>query len=150
MTTTSDETTLGPRHRATGWWSLVLFVTLGLALEMLHGLKANWYLDLANETRRHLLTLAHAHGTLVALVNLAFATLPAGVMAASARRLRAASACLLAAQVLLPLGFLLGGLWPLGGDPGLGIAAVPAGAAALLVAVLLTALSLRSEGPARS
>lgn len=143
--TTDADSILARRHRAAGWWFLVVFVSLGLALEMLHGFKAGWYLDLSNETRRHLLTLAHAHGTLLALVNLAFATLPPRLLGGPSARIRVASACLVAAQILLPAGFLLGGLWPAGGDPGLGIAAVPVGAAALLAGALLTALSLRDD-----
>jgi len=144
--TDSPDSGLARRHRAAGWWFLVLFVSLGLALEMLHGFKSPWYLDLSNETRRHLLTLAHAHGTLLALVNLAFAALPGALLAAPPPRLKAASACLLVAQLLLPAGFFLGGLWPLAGDPGLGIAAVPVGAAALLLGALLTATSLGTGG----
>lgn len=143
---TDAESRLARLHRAAGWWSLVLFVSLGFGLEMLHGFKAGWYLDLSNETRRHLLTLAHAHGTLLALVNLAFATLPPRLLDEPGAKVRAASTFLLAAQLLLPAGFFLGGLEPVGGDPGLGIAAVPVGAAALLLGVLLTALSLRDGG----
>lgn len=142
--------TLAARHRTAGWWGLALFVAVGIALEALHGFKIGWYLDLSNETRRHLLTLGHAHGTLVALVSLAFATLPGASAAAPSRGLRAASPLLLAAQVALPAGFLLGGLGATGGDPGLGIVAVPVGAACLLAACVLAALSTgaRSRGAA--
>ena len=50
-----------------------------------------------------------------------------------------ASRCLLAALVLIPLGFLLGGAYTHRGDPGLGILLVPPGALCLFVAVFLTA-----------
>lgn len=135
-------TDLQRRHRVFGWWSLVFFVSLGLVLEALHGFKIGWYLDLSNETRRHLMTLGHAHGTLVALVNLAFAATPAAAEATPPRPVKVASACLIAAGLLLPIGFLLGGLAPSGGDPGLAIVGVPIGAAALLLAALLTAIAV--------
>ncbi|MFQ5556715.1 MAG: hypothetical protein ACE5GB_04305, partial [Acidimicrobiales bacterium] len=61
------------RHFRFGWWSLLLFLTLGIALETLHGLKIGWYLNVSNQTRRLLWTLSHAHGTLLALVHIAFA-----------------------------------------------------------------------------
>ena len=65
------------RHMRFGWASLLAFLTLGLALEGLHGLKVGWYLDVASSTRRLMFTLGHAHGTLLALVNIAYAlTIP--------------------------------------------------------------------------
>src|SRR4030095_671769 len=65
------------RHLQFGWWSLLIFLTLGLTLEALHGFKESIYLNVSNEMRRLMWTLAHAHGTLLALVHIAFAvTLP--------------------------------------------------------------------------
>ena len=43
---------------------------------------------------------------------------------------------------LLPLGFLLGGIYTYGGDPGDGILLVPVGAVLLLVAVFVMAWSI--------
>lgn len=40
---------------------------------MLHGFKVGLYLDVDHSARRHMWTLAHTHGTLLALVNIAFA-----------------------------------------------------------------------------
>lgn len=60
-------------HLRVGWWSLLVFLTLGLALEALHGFKLGWRLDVSNQTRPLTWTLAHAHGTLLATVNIAFA-----------------------------------------------------------------------------
>src|SRR5262245_7865048 len=63
-----------PRHHLLiGWWGLLVFLTMGLVLEGFHGFKVGFYLDVANETRRLLWTLAHAHGTLLALINIGFA-----------------------------------------------------------------------------
>src|SRR5712692_3117025 len=58
------------RHNAFGWWLLFVSSTLGLLLELLHGFKVQAYLAVSNETRRLMWTLAHAHGVLIALVNL--------------------------------------------------------------------------------
>jgi hypothetical protein len=127
------------RHLTFGWWSLLVFLTLGILLESLHGLKVGWYLSVANESRRLMLTLAHAHGTLLALVHLAFAATACGDATDAGDWRRFASPCLVAAGVLLPGGFLLGGLFVYGGDPGLGVLLVPAGAALLLASVALTA-----------
>ena len=134
---------LARRHASWGWWSLLVFLTLGIALELMHGFKLDWFLSAANETRRLLWRLAHAHGTLLGLVHLAFAwTLR--VSSEDGRRWRGiASACLIGATVLLPAGFLLGGIVVHGGDPNRSILLVPVGAALLFVAVLLTALRSR-------
>lgn len=127
-------------HLRLGWWWLALFVAVGLGLEALHGMKVGAYLDLSQAPRRHMWTLAHAHGTLVGLLHLGLAaTLHAWPGLAEARGVRLASRCLIAAGVLLPLGFLLGGVWILGGDPGLGVLLVPPGGLLLLLAALLMA-----------
>ena len=73
------------RHRRFGWWSLLVFVTFGLVLETLHGFKLDAYLNLSNETRRLLWTLAHAHGTALAIVNILFGL---GLERATARALQ--------------------------------------------------------------
>jgi hypothetical protein len=125
------------RHLRFGWWSLALFLSFGIVLEGLHGFKVRAYLDVGNETRRLMWTLAHAHGTLLSLVHIAWAgTLR---MLPSATRTGAISACLFAATALLPGGFFLGGVVIHAGDPGLGIVFVPAGALLLLCGVVLIA-----------
>lgn len=126
-------------HLKFGWWSLLLFLTLGIALETLHGFKIGWYLDVSNSTRRLMLTLAHAHGTLLGLVHIAFAITTRAARIAPGR---AASHCLRGASLLLPGGFFLGGLVVHGGDPGIGILLVPVGGLLLLIAVAMTARSL--------
>ena len=62
---------LADRNLRFGWWALLFFLSLGAVLETLQGFKIGWYLDVGNETRRLMFTLAHAHGTLLALVNIA-------------------------------------------------------------------------------
>ncbi len=135
--------TLAVRHLVFGWWTLLLFLTTGIVLEGLHGLKIGYYLDVANATRRLMWTLGHAHGTLLSLVSLAFAAATAFLRLPSIWIERVASPCLLAANVLMPLGFFLGGLYIYAGDPGLGIVLVPLGALLLLSGVLLTACHIR-------
>jgi len=121
-----------------GWWSLCIFGALGLLLETLHGFKFRAYLDVTNETRRLMWTLAHAHGTLLGLVHLAFAvSLP--FLRLDSRRLRLASRSLVGASALLPGGFFLAGIRFYQGDPGLGIILVPVGAVLLLLTSGLTA-----------
>jgi hypothetical protein len=124
-------------HLRFGWWWLLLFLSLGIGLEALHGFKIDWYL--AYGTRREMWRLAHAHGTLLALVHLAFAaTLPLAARV-KGRWQSVASRCLTGAAIALPTGFFLGGLYLYSADPGLGIVLVPLGAVLLFVAVLLTA-----------
>jgi hypothetical protein len=130
---------LADLHLRIGWWTLLVVLVLGSALEAFHGFKVQWYLAVTNETRRHLWTLAHAHGTLLGLINIAFGlTLRARPrLGASPRAL--ASRALLVATALLPGGFFLGGSMIYAGDPGLGVLLVPLGAALLALSVFLTA-----------
>ena len=60
------------KHLLVGWGALLLFVTLGVVLESLHGFKVAWYHNVGMETRRLTWRLAHAHGTFLAVVNLCF------------------------------------------------------------------------------
>ena len=113
-------------------------------LEVFHGFKVGWYLNVSNETRRLMWTLAHAHGTLLGLMHLAFAVTAHLLPAWPAKSRALASHCLLAASVLIPGGFFLGGVVIYSGDPGLGILLVPLGAVFLFAAVFLTARATRS------
>lgn len=133
------------RHLRFGWWSLLFFLTLGMLLEAMHGFKVGWYLDASNSTRRLMWTLSHAHGTLLALVNIAFAATLALLPGQAARSRRLVSPCLMGATLLLPGGFLLGGVVVYDGDPGVGIFLLPVGALLLFVAVLLTASGVASR-----
>ena len=138
---------LARRHLLLGWWSLLIFLSLGLLLEALHGFKIGFYMDLANATRRHVWTLAHAHGTLLGLVNLAFAASLKQFCDGGESWPALASPALIGATILLPGGFFLGGVVVYAGDPGLGVLLVPVGAALLIVAVWATARGLSARGP---
>ncbi|MDC0721570.1 hypothetical protein [Nannocystis bainbridge] len=132
------------RHLRSGWLCLLVFLAAGLALESLHGLKVAAYLDLDQAVRRHMWTLAHAHGALLGLVHLGLAaTARAHPSLATCSHGHVASVSLDLASLLLPLGFFLGGLWHYAGDPGLGVLLVPVGGALLVLAALQVLLGLR-------
>jgi hypothetical protein len=134
------------RHHQIGWWGLLVFLTLGIVLETLHGFKVGFYLDPAYRLRRLLWTLAHAHGTLLALVQIVFALGLGRFGAWTARRLKLASFFLIDALVLLPAGFFLGGIGHGEVDPSPGVLLVPIGAVLLLIAVGLIALAASAVG----
>jgi hypothetical protein len=131
------------RHLRFGWWSLLLFLSLGAVLEGLHGFKVGWYLDAGNDARRLMLTLAHAHGTLLALVHIVLAVTVRSAGGAEATWIQRASPALIAASVLLPGGFFAGGVWTQAGDAGRGVLLVPVGALALCLGVFVVARGMR-------
>jgi len=119
-----------PLNLRAGLWALFVFACLGLMLEGLHGFKAGLYLDVSNETRRLLWRLAHAHGALLGLLNACFA-----LLAQHFPRLddRLAGRALLLALLLMPAGFLLGGAFARGADPGASVGLAAAGGLALVL-----------------
>ena len=128
------------RNLRFGWWSLLIFLSLGGVLEILHGFKIGWYVDVGNDVRRLMFTLAHAHGTALALVNIA-----AGLTARNVKGLplrSSVSFSLVWAGILFPVGFFLGGVVTYGGDPGLGIWLVPVAALLLVYSVARLAFDL--------
>ncbi len=140
-----SESDLAPWCRRVGAWGLFLWLLSGLTLEGLHGFKLAAYLE--DALRREMWTLAHAHGTLLSLACLVLAW--AGPLASlPLQRARASDRLFAAGAVLLPLGFLLGGISHSEADPGLGILLVPIGgllAASALVPLL--AATTRPKGP---
>ena len=128
-------------HFRWGWWSLLVFLSLGMLLEALHAFKAPYYLDADRSTRRLMWTLAHAHGTLFALIHLAFAAFVCthGNWPKLSRKI--CSRALMASGILLPAGFFFGGLYIYDGDPGLFVYLVPPGALLAWIAVFLAAKS---------
>ena len=126
------------RHFVLGWIFLPAFMLLGLTLETLHGFKVQWYLSVANETRRFLFTLAHAHGVLLGLLNVVFALSLKSVGNVS-RASTIASGLLVSGSLLLPFGFLLGGVVVYGGDPDLFIVLSPLGGLLLVLGLIAAA-----------
>ena len=124
---------------------MLVFLTLGLVLEFLHGFKVSLYLDPDKELRRELWTLAHAHGTLLSLVQLLFSAAITSGHFRSPRRAKLCSVLLLGATLLLPGGFFLGGVAPTEWDPWIGIIWVPLGGLFLLGGVLVAAIEVGSN-----
>ena len=123
-----------------GWVSIAIWMSFGLLLEGLLGYKVPAFLEDAQ--RRELFRLAHTHGTLLAIVLIGaalcgrlFEIRPPSV-AVTALRLGA---------VLMPLGFLLGGIWHPEGDPGVGIWLVPPGALMVIFGAIATAIASRKK-----
>ena len=137
-----EQLAIARHHLRFGWWALLFFLSFGLVLEAMHGLKIGWYLDVGNEVRRLMWTLGHAHGALLSLVNMGFAVAVLVLPARNPRWQSIASRCLLGATVLLPGGFFLGGIVVYGGDPGLGVLPSPIGGTLLLIAAFLTAYGI--------
>lgn len=130
---------LAARRALTAGFCLLAFsLPLGLSLEALHALKVPVYLD--SPLRRELWTLAHAHGNLLGILCLVVGLLGPRLHAAPEQRLRLVH-WLIAGAVLMPLGFLLGGIGNREGDPSLGIALVPLGGVVLLVVLLRAAVA---------
>ena len=137
-----DEADQASRHLRFGWWTLLVFAALGLVLESLQGFKVAAYLDVSNETRRTMWRLAHTHGTLLGAINILFAlTRRSSPPSAVAPWI---SMTLIAATLLLPLGFFLGGIVFYAGDPGIGVLLVPIGGVLLLLALFW--IAWRSRG----
>lgn len=118
-----------------GWASIVIWMAMGLLMEGLLGYKAPDYLS--DPQRRELFRLAHSHGNLLGLILIASAW--------TARRYgfppRLAQIALQIGAAMMPVGFLLAGIWHREGDPGPAIWLVPPGA--LLTIFGVTAIVLR-------
>lgn len=129
-----------PLQLRAGLWALAVSTLLGLVLEVLHAFKLGLYLDVGNETRRLLWRLAHAHGTLLGMLNIGYALV---VRAFPKIEDELAGRLLLWALWLMPLGFLAGGAFARGADPGASVSVAAAGGIALLIALLRLALRAR-------
>jgi hypothetical protein len=103
---------------------MVFWLAFGLVLEFLIGTRNVAYLDVPY--RRELWRLAHAHGLLMGLVLVVFEG-QWGFARAGHRRLAVGGV------VLMPLGFLLGGLWSTASDPFVGVLLAPVGGLAFVL-----------------
>ncbi len=129
--------TLTPAERLLrqGWASIAVWMSVGLLLEGLLGYKVLAYLN--DPQRRELFRLAHTHGTLLGILLVAAAL----VLARDAAVPKAAHAALRIGAVLMPVGFLVAGIWHSEGDPGLAIWLVPPGALLVIYAAVAFALA---------
>lgn len=142
-----DARAVARRHLKFGWLLLCISLPAGLILEALHGFKVTWYLGPDAELRRLLFTLAHAHGTLLALLNIAYGltAVHLGLRSGLAGRM------LMVGAILLPAGFLGGGVVTYGGDPGPTVVLAPIGGVLLAAAILVigrNVLSATASEPA--
>jgi hypothetical protein len=131
------------RHGRFGWTTLLIWLTFGFALEMLHGFKITDYL--LDPIRREFWTLAHFHGVTLALVNLIYVHWTENEKLRPNRQ-NLASWALLGGSILMPVGFFSGGLIHFEGDPGLGIFLAPPGALLILITVLLQTMAIWRDG----
>jgi hypothetical protein len=120
-----------------GWVSLALWLAFGILLEGFNAFRSPAYMD--DTVRRDMFRLAHAHGTLMNIVLLVAAIC---VRIDLIRLTRMTSLGLRSSILLLPSGFLLGGIWHFKNEPGLGIFLVPVGAVILLATAVHISFSL--------
>jgi hypothetical protein len=120
------------------WLSIAIWMGFGLLLEGFLGYKVPIYLQ--DQQRRELFRLAHTHGTFLGLVLLAAAVV---IQRLNISPPRAARVAIRLGTGLMPLGFLVAGVWHSEGDPGMAIWLVPP--AALLVIFGVVALALASR-----
>ena len=132
-----------PVRRCTtvGFLLLAFSLPLGLTFEALHAMKVQVYLGSA--MRREMWTLAHAHGAMLGILLPVFAALAPCWIASDATR--GVSRLLVPGALLMPLGFLLGGVLNSEGDPSVGVLLVPIGGILVLVALVRAALVARAE-----
>ena len=124
-------------HLRASLWSLAGFLVMGLGLEAMIGLRVEALVD--DSLRREFFRLGHAHGGLLALVNvvLGWALERLATPRAWASRIRLAA---WSGALLVGLGFFGGGLWHGPTDPGPLVLLVPAGALMLVASLVATAL----------
>ena len=122
------------------WFGLAFWLAFGLLIEGLIGFRSPAYLQ--DPVRRELFRLAHAHGAAFSLL-LLIANLyvrkglstPPGLATGSLR----------IGTLLMPLGFLLGGVWHYESDPGAGIFLAPIGGLMIILGVFAIGLASHKE-----
>lgn len=128
-----------------GWLSIAVWMGFGLLLEGFLGYKIPAYLQ--DQQRRELFRLAHTHGTFLGLVLLAAAVV---IQRLNISPHRAARAAIRLGTGLIPLGFLIAGVWHSESDPGLAIWLVPPAALLVIFGVVAFALASRTSGETRN
>ena len=126
----------GKRNLRAGWWTLLVFVCLGILLEIGLGFRGHFYMDVSQQTRRLMWRLAHAHSTLLALLNIMYGLI---AVQSSNGGQQFGSRALLAASWLIPSGFFLAGLFAYQSTPGLATLLIPSGAVLLAIGIFLAA-----------
>jgi hypothetical protein len=120
-----------------GWISLACWIAFGILVEGFNAFRSPAYLD--DAVRREMFRLAHAHGTLLNIV-LLIAAISARLDLIRLSPMTSLGLC--SAVVLLPAGFLFGGLWHFKDEAGPAIVLVPIGAVLLLATAVYISLTL--------
>jgi vacuolar-type H+-ATPase subunit I/STV1 len=116
---------------------VAVWMTFGMLLEGLIGYKTPLYLQ--DPVRRELFRLAHAHGTLLSLLLLGVALVCDRFELNTSKIVTIILRC---GVVLMPIGFLLGGIWHYESDPGVGIWLVPVAAVMVVFGIVSLAIAL--------
>ena len=141
----AEKTTATPTGKASfsldaqAWISLAVFMTFGLLFEGLIGYRSPVYLN--DPMRRELFRLAHAHGTILSLL-----VLVADQYLVSRNKILPSSAvwALRIGAIMMPIGFLLGGISHTETDPHFLIILSPIGGVLLIFGTIsLSIASLR-------
>jgi len=127
-----------------GWLSIAVWMGFGLLLEGFLGYKIPAYLQ--DQQRRELFRLAHTHGTFLGLVLVAAAVV---IQRLNISPPRAARVAIRLGTGLMPLGFLIAGVWHSEADPGLAIWLVPPAALLVIFGVVAFALASLTRGENR-
>ena len=114
-----------------------VFLAAGLWLEAMFGLRAGGWVD--DPIRREFLRLGHAHGGVLALLNLGLSW-SMHRLRTPERWARAARVAAWAGALAVGAGFMAGGLWHGATDPGPPVLVVPAGALSILAALVVVVL----------
>ena len=132
------------RHLRLSLALAALFLAMGLWLEAMIGLRVRGWID--DPLRREFLRLGHAHGGLLALLNLGLG-LALERLATPEPWARVIRPAALIGAALVGGGFVAGGLLHGPTDPGLPVLVVPAGALMLLGALVAGALLRPGDRP---
>lgn len=125
-----------PHFLFQAWLGVAVWLSFGLLLESLTAYRVPAYLN--DPLRQELFRIAYIHGILLNIILLA-----AVICAAQGLTLisKAARWAIGLGSVLMPLGFLLGGIWHFEGEAGLGVWLVPAGGLLSIFGVINLAFS---------
>ena len=125
------------RHLRASLLLIAVFLSVGMILEAMHGVRSAGIMT--DPIAREFLRLGHAHGGLLALLNLGIAWAMGRLQTPDRWAAKVRLASLLGALVV-GMGFIGGGLWHGPTDPGPLVLAVPAGALMLLASLLAVVL----------
>ena len=119
-----------------GWIGIAFWMSFGLLVEGLIGFRAPVYLQ--DPVRRELFRLAHTHGTVLSMLLLIVVLYLAKNFIVPPL---AALWSLRIGTLLMPVGFLLGGLWHYESDPGVLVFLAPVGGLMIIFGVIAIAAS---------